>query len=68
MFFTSYISSIYRFINVYYSTSLKIVQDATQISPFEVPELVHSEILRYLARPYRKLDFFTFGNKKGSIF
>ncbi len=40
--------------------SLYIVPDATHISPFEEPELVHSEILRYLAKPYRKLDAFYF--------
>ena len=36
--------------------SLYIVPDATHISPWEEPELVHSEILRYLDKPYRKLD------------
>lgn len=36
--------------------SLYIVPDATHISPWEEPELVHSEILRYLSKPYRKLD------------
>jgi pimeloyl-ACP methyl ester carboxylesterase len=36
--------------------SLYIVPDATHISPWEEPELVHSEILRYLGKPYRKLD------------
>ena len=40
--------------------SLYIVPDATHISPFEEPELVHSEILRYLAKPYRRLDAFYF--------
>jgi len=40
--------------------SLYIVPDASHISPFEEPELVHSEILRYLAKPYRKLDAFYF--------
>lgn len=40
--------------------SLYIVPDATHISPFEEPELVHAEILRYLAKPYRKLDAFYF--------
>ena len=36
--------------------SLYIVPDATHISPWEEPELVHAEILRYLGKPYRKLD------------
>ncbi len=36
--------------------SLYIVPDATHISPFEEPELVHSEILRYLGKKYRRLD------------
>lgn len=36
--------------------SLYIVPDATHISPLEEPELVHAEILRYLGKPYRKLD------------
>jgi pimeloyl-ACP methyl ester carboxylesterase len=36
--------------------SLYIVPDATHISPWEEPALVHSEILRYLGKPYRKLD------------
>ncbi len=40
--------------------SLYIVPDATHISPFEEPDLVHSEILRYLAKPYRRLDAFYF--------
>ena len=40
--------------------SLYIVPDATHISPFEEPELVHSEILRYLGKPYRRLDAFYF--------
>jgi pimeloyl-ACP methyl ester carboxylesterase len=40
--------------------SLYIVPDATHISPFEEPELVHAEILRYLAKPYRRLDAFYF--------
>jgi pimeloyl-ACP methyl ester carboxylesterase len=40
--------------------SLYIVPDATHILPFEEPELVHSEILRYLSKPYRKLDAFYF--------
>ena len=40
--------------------SLYIVPDATHISPFEEPELIHSEILRYLNKPYRKLDAFYF--------
>ena len=35
--------------------SLYIVPDATHISPWEEPELVHAEILRYLGKPYRKL-------------
>lgn len=40
--------------------SIYIVPDATHISPFEELELVHSEILRYLGKPYRKLDAFYF--------
>ncbi|RVU24129.1 alpha/beta hydrolase [Sandaracinomonas limnophila] len=36
--------------------SLYIVPDATHISPWEEPALVHSEILRYLGKKYRKLD------------
>ena len=36
--------------------SLYVVPDATHISPFEEPELIHAEILRYLAKTYRKLD------------
>lgn len=40
--------------------SLYILPDATHISPFEEPDLVHSEILRYLAKPYRRLDAFYF--------
>jgi pimeloyl-ACP methyl ester carboxylesterase len=36
--------------------SLYIVPDATHISPWEEPKLVHAEILRYLGKPYRKLD------------
>jgi pimeloyl-ACP methyl ester carboxylesterase len=36
--------------------SLYIVPDATHISPWEEPELVHAEILRYLDKPYRRLD------------
>ena len=40
--------------------SLYIVPDATHIVPLEEPELVHSEILRYLGKPYRKLDAFYF--------
>ena len=36
--------------------SLYIVPDATHISPWEEPELVHAEILRCLGKPYRKLD------------
>jgi pimeloyl-ACP methyl ester carboxylesterase len=40
--------------------SLYIVPDATHISPFEEPELVHAEILRYLGKPYRRLDAFYF--------
>lgn len=38
--------------------SLYVVPDATHISPVEEPQLVNSEILRYLARPYKKLDRF----------
>jgi pimeloyl-ACP methyl ester carboxylesterase len=40
--------------------SLYIVPDATHISPLEEPELVHAEILRYLGKPYRRLDAFYF--------
>lgn len=40
--------------------SLYIVPDASHISPFEEPELVQAEILRYLGKPYRKLDAFYF--------
>lgn len=40
--------------------SLYIVPDATHISPFEEPELIHAEIIRYLGKPYRKLDAFYF--------
>ena len=36
--------------------SLYIVPDATHISPWEEPALVHSEILRYLGKKYRRLD------------
>lgn len=40
--------------------SLYIVPDATHASPYEEPELVHSEILRYLGKKYRRLDAFYF--------
>lgn len=36
--------------------SLYIIPDATHVSPWEEPTLVHAEILRYLGKTYRRLD------------